>query len=414
MSDHSEVQPVRPSRRMVILDALRGFALLGIALGNYPEFSLWAFLSESEQTMMPSAKADSVVHWLQCLLVDGKFYMVFSVLFGIGFTIIIDRAMNRGANGFQIFYRRMTLLLLMGAAHMMFLWSGDILLLYAAIGMLLPLFRRCKERQLLYWAAFFLLLPVAVTLWRTMTGLDPAQWLYEQWWSVAGEQGINESNFASWLRDADSYGQVFSFLIQGAVERMWEFVGGQRYFKVLGLFLIGYYIGRRKIVQHLEEHRTLLNKVFMAGVLPGLPLSVFYALSSVHGRPWGTVTHEMLYAMSVYPLGLAYMAGLCLLYLKCRTWPCWRFLAYPGRMALSCYILQSVFGIVLFYGIGFGWGTSIGFWQAELISLGVFALEIFLSFVWLRYFNFGLLEWIWRMLTYGKRFRLIKENTEDK
>ena len=226
---------------------------------------------------------------------------------------------------------------------------------------------------------------------------------------MAAGQGITEDNFAYWLRDAEAYGQVFSFLLQGAVERMWEFVGGQRYFKVLGLFLVGYWIGRQKVFQHLEEHRGLVNKVLMAGVLPGLPLSVCYTLSSINGHPWGNVAHEILYAMSVYPLGLAYMASLCLLYLKCRTWSCWRLLASPGRMALSCYILQSVAGIILFYGIGFGLGTSLGLWQTELVSLGVFALEICLCQIWLRYFNFGLLEWFWRVLTYGKWFPLIRE-----
>lgn len=104
--------------------------------------------------------------------------------------IIIDHAMRRGADGFHIFFRRMTLLLLIGAAHMMLLWSGDILLLYAAVGLLLPLFRHCGERTLLRWAVFFLLLPVVVTLWRVLTGLNPADWLYTRWWSVAAGQGI--------------------------------------------------------------------------------------------------------------------------------------------------------------------------------------------------------------------------------
>lgn len=82
-------------------------------------------------------------------------------------------------------------------------------------------------------------------------------------------------------------------------------------------------------------------------------------------------------------------------------------------MALSCYILQSVAGIILFYGIGFGLGTSFGLWQTELVSLGVFALEICLCQIWLRYFNFGLLEWFWRMLTYGKWFPLIREKQRN-
>ena len=81
--------------------------------------------------------------------------------------------------------------------------------------------------------------------------------------------------------------------------------------------------------------------------------------------PWGDMTHDLLYTLSVYPMGLAYMSGLCLLYLRFDSWPCWRLLAYPGRMALTCYISQSVIGLFLFYGIGLGWGTSFGLWQTE-------------------------------------------------
>lgn len=403
-----KAQPVKASQRIVVLDALRGFALMGIALANYPEFTLWTFLSETEQAEMPSARIDNIVHWLQYLLVDGKFYTIFSILFGIGFSIIITHAMQRQSNGFSIFFRRMTILLLIGLAHIMLIWSGDILMLYAAIGLLLPLFRNCKNRQLLQWACFFFLLPIAISAWRTLSGINPAHWFYQKWWSVATSQGINEQNFATWLRDAKTYPDTFSFLLQGAVERTWEFVNGQRYFKVLGLFLIGYYIGRQQLFQQLKQNKQLLLKMFRTGIFIAFPLSIAYAWHCANNHPWGSTAHELLYAVSVYPLGATYMAALCLLYLKFPKATSWRILAYTGRMALTCYILQSLFGILLFYGIGFGWGTSMGLWQSELISLIVFSIETLLCSCWLRFFNFGPLEWLWRMLTYWKWFPLVK------
>ena len=133
--------PVAVRQRYIILDALRGFALLGIVLANFPEFSLWTFLSDEAQAALPTAALDRGCHWLLYLLVDGKFYTLFSLLFGMGFSIIIANAARRGADGFRIFYRRMTVLLLIGLVHLLFLWSGDILALYALMGMLLPLFR---------------------------------------------------------------------------------------------------------------------------------------------------------------------------------------------------------------------------------------------------------------------------------
>lgn len=88
----SQGAPVAVKQRYIILDALRGFALLGIALANFPEFSLWTFLSEEAQTALPTASIDRGCHWLLYLLVDGKFYTLFSLLFGMGFSIIIANA----------------------------------------------------------------------------------------------------------------------------------------------------------------------------------------------------------------------------------------------------------------------------------------------------------------------------------
>ena len=123
MEPKGRVGPVTAKQRYIILDALRGFALLGIAIANFPEFSLWTFLSEADAAAMPTASVDRVVHWAEYLLVDGKFYTLFSLLFGIGFSIIIGNAAKRGANGFGIFYRRMTLLLVIGLLHLFFLFS---------------------------------------------------------------------------------------------------------------------------------------------------------------------------------------------------------------------------------------------------------------------------------------------------
>ena len=147
MVSTNDISPVKTSERYVILDALRGFALLGICMANFPEFSLYTFLSPEAAAAMPTAVADTITRYLLYILVDGKFYTLFSLLFGIGFSIIIRNAERKGANGFRIFYRRMGMLLLFGFLHLMFIWSGDILMLYALLGMLLPLFRRASDKN---------------------------------------------------------------------------------------------------------------------------------------------------------------------------------------------------------------------------------------------------------------------------
>lgn len=398
----SELSPVSGRQRHVFLDALRGFALLGICLANYPEFSLYTFQPDDVISAMPSAKADSVVHFLLYLLVDGKFYTLFSLLFGIGFSIIISHAAERGSSGMLIFYRRMLVLVLIACCHLMLIWSGDILLLYAVLGMILPVFRNVPDRRILCFAGFMLILPILIDTVCSCFGIFLAKYPYDQWWRYAGMYGITEANFGTWLRDAVSYGDVFAFLKQGAWERMYEFVDGNRYFKVFGLFLIGFVIGRHKVYADLDAHRRLLKKVALWGVSIGMPMSVLYAWSAVSGHPWGRPMHSVLYFVSVYPLGFGYAAVLALF---CAGHPhlrIWKVFAAPGRMALTNYISQSVIGFLLFYGVGFGLGASMGLCATELVAICVFSFQILFSMFWLRIFRYGPLEWIWRMLTYGR------------
>ena len=402
MLSTNDISPVKTSERYVILDALRGFALLGIFMANFPEFSLYTFLSPEAVAAMPTAVADTITRYLLYVLVDGKFYTLFSLLFGIGFSIIIRNAERKGANGFRIFYRRMGMLLLFGFLHLMFIWSGDILMLYALLGMLLPLFRRVSDKKLLGWALFFLILPIAMDGVCEMTHTNLALPFIHLQDTYCAKYGINEANFAYWLHDAEDYGTVFQFLVQGACVRMQEFIIGNRYFKVLGLFLIGFYIGRHRVYADLEGGRNLLVKVFRRGFTLGLPYSLLYAWSSMSGHPFGNTLHSVCYFISVYPLGFAYASGLCLLYLKWKEGSIWKWLAAPGRMALTNYLGQSVIGMFLFYGIGLGWGSTIGLWQTEVIVLAVFLFQMLFSRLWLSGFKFGPLEWIWRMLTYGK------------
>ncbi|MBQ3634090.1 MAG: DUF418 domain-containing protein [Bacteroidales bacterium] len=401
-SSTETASPVR--QRIVILDALRGFALFGIALANFPEFSLYDFLHEFFPTGSGALGYDTVARFLQALFVNGKFYTIFSVLFGIGFSIIISNVRRRGLAPMPVFYRRMVVLALIGFAHLMLLWSGDILLLYALCGMILPLFDRCCQRTILISSVVFLSLPVLVSLVRPLLPFSLPSLLYDSWWSVASSVGISEDNFALFLHDADSYADVHRFLLQGAVERCWEFVSSSRYFKVVGLFLLGFYIGRSGMLSSLSSHTRVIYTAIAVGLFVALPLSVVSALSSIGYVSLSPFIASLLYLFGVYPLGLAYMAALALLYIHLPDLRIWRFFALTGRMALSCYILQSLFGVFLFYGVGLAFGGTLSLCETLLVATAVFLVESILCALWLRFFKFGPLEWLWRILTYLKIF----------
>lgn len=395
-----DIGPTTERQRHVILDALRGLALMGIALANFPEFGLWTFLSSEEQTAMSTVHIDEIVRFLQYMLVDGKFYTIFSVLFGIGFSLILAH------HGRRLFVRRMLILVVIGFLHLMFIWSGDILLLYAIGGLILTLFVGIKDKALLILALSLILIPVGLDALTEYWGIDFAAPFYQAWWDQAEAQGINEANFASWLRDAQNYSQMLAFLIQGAYERIWEFVEGHRLPKVIGLFMLGYLVGKHRLYARLQE--LPLKRLFWPVLLIALPLSILYAWSAVSGHPWGRTIHSLLYAVSVIPMAFVYIIGVCLICLRRPDAAVFRWLAAPGRMALTNYISQSLFGILLFYGLGCGLGTSFGLIHIELTALGIFFLQIILSRLWLHYFHFGPLEWLWRLFTYGRYFPIFK------
>ena len=393
--------PTTEKQRHVILDALRGLALMGIALANFPEFGLWTFLSSEKQAAMSTANIDEIVRFLQYMLVDGKFYTIFSLLFGIGFSLILAR------HGRRLFVRRMLLLVIIGFLHLMFIWSGDILLLYAVGGLILTLFVGLSDKSLLILALSLILIPVGLDALTEFGGIDFAAPFYQAWWHEAEAQGINEANFASWLRDADSYGQMFAFLVQGAYERMWEFVEGHRLPKVVGLFMMGYLVGKHRLFARLQELN--LRRVFLWAALVGIPMSLLYAWSAVNGHPWGRTLHSALYAVSVIPLAIIYIIGICLFYTHNSKSSIFQWLAAPGRMALSCYISQSLIGIIIFYGLGFGLGTTLGLIHIELIAIVVFLIQMVVSRFWFRFFRFGPLEWLWRMFTYGHYYPIYRQ-----
>ncbi|MBP5770321.1 MAG: DUF4838 domain-containing protein [Bacteroidaceae bacterium] len=396
--------PTTGRDRYLVLDALRGFALLGIVLANFPEFGLWTFLTTEEQSQLPTAEVDGVLYFLLYMFVDGKFYTIFSLLFGIGFSLFLARH-SRGR-----FLRRMLLLMLFGAIHLFFIWSGDILLLYAIAGLLLTLFVSCSDRTLSWLAVILIFLPIGFDVLTAFFAIDFAAPFHAAWWDEAAERGISEENFATWLRDAETYPQMFAFLCQGAYERLWEFVSGHRLPKVLALFIVGYLIGKHRLFARLTD--LPLSRFLRCATLPALFLSALYAFSATHGRPWGLTIHSILYAFSVIPLAFCYVAAFCLLFTKKgerqRPTSVFTLMAAPGRMALTNYILQSLIGILLFYGLGFGLGTSFGLIYILLTALAVFLLQIFFSRLWLSHFLFGPLEWFWRICTYGRYFKILK------
>jgi uncharacterized protein len=410
----SKSLPVSLTERSDILDVLRGFALLGILMDNIFGFTGWGYMLQATRESLSTWPADGILGLLELTFVKGKFYSLFSLLFGIGFSIILIRNEQRGVNPLKIFYRRLFILLLIGAAHMFFLWEGDILFLYALIGLFLPLFRKCSDKAILIWAVALILSPILIDVIKVFFQVKPGEFLQRIAISVDDQNGIMGDEYRNYLfREGSGYKEWRNWQESGYLWRYSYLIESNRIPKVLGMFLIGFYAGRKMMYANLEYYTLLFKKIRKWGFIIGIPTALacsYFEIDEKYIPQLGGLLDTVTYAISVVPLSLAYVSAICLYWMKKRDSK-WMYLAPVGRMALTNYILQTVFCIIIFYGVGLGFGGNIGPSVFLPIALGIYMLQVLLSNIWFRYFLYGPLEWIWRGLTYGKRLKMLKDNS---
>ncbi len=404
---HDDLAPVGGSERIELLDMVRGFALAGILLANLVSFAGYYVTSPARLAASPTARLDALtVAWMN-LAVEGKFYSLFSLLFGVGFALQMRRTEQRGADFRRLFLRRMGALLGLGLFHLLLLWHGDILTLYALMGMVLLLFRRVSDRALAGWTVGLLFIPLLLQLAMMSTGsaLDPTppfQALSRAIQDVAGGPGATLFS----LRSSDDAGQVFLGNLANAVQRPGSYLRTGRPAQVLSMFVLGVWVARQLLPDPLR-HRRLLVRVLAGGLLLGVPANAVYAWSSARTGASFALTPAGLaqtaaYAVGVVPLALAYASGLALLW---GTMPGRRVLScfVPlGRMALTNYLGQTLLGLLLFYGYGLNLMGKVGMvWVLPLTALVLLA-QWGVSVLWLRHHAHGPVEALWRRLTYGR------------
>ena len=408
-----QIYPVSISERSDILDTLRGLALLGVLLDNVFGFTGWGFLTQANREALSTWPADGIIGLLEQTFINGKFYSLFSLLFGIGFSIILIRNEQKGINPLKIFYRRLFILLIIGAGHLFLLWEGDILFLYALIGMLLPLFRKCSDKTLLIWAVALIASPILFDIVSVFFHYKNGNFLEAMAQSIDKKTGLPiDDTYGQYLyKDGSGWQEWRNWQASGWLYRYSYILDSNRIPKVLGMFLIGFYAGRKMIYANLENYVSIFKLLRRWGFIIGIPSAIactYFEFFGKHIPDAMGLAHTIFYAISVVPLCLAYVSVICLQWIKMKGNSKWKILAPMGRMALTNYLLQTILGITIYYGIGLGFGGNIGPTIFIPVSLGVYVLQIIYSTWWLKYFNYGPFEWIWRMLTYGKILPLKK------
>jgi uncharacterized protein len=217
------------------------------------------------------------------------------------------------------------------------------------------------------------------------------------------------ADYAVYLYKNAGWPEWRNWLASGWAYRYSYILSSNRIPKILGMFLLGFYTGRKMMYAQLENRISLFKKLRFWGLLIGVPAcaATFYFefFANKIPDPVG-LFYSIFYALGVVPLSLAYTSILCLMWINKKGNHLMKYFAPVGRMALTNYIMQTVLSIGLFYGVGLGLGGYIGPTLFIPIGLCVYAFQILYSTVWFTYFNYGPLEWIWRQLTYGKRLPL--------
>lgn len=395
--------PVDARHRIALLDGLRGFALAGIFLVNARYFSGVFLLPPADAAALPLARFDAATAWVVGVLVEGKFVALFSLLFGAGFALQ-ERRSPEGAAFDARFRRRLWGLLAIGALHALLLWAGDILAIYALLGFTLPWLRRRSDGFVLRLAAALWLLPVALyaVLWAAgMPGLFELAATLEP--APTGPP-LPERMQAAFAQG--TYGAVLWANALTLAARLFELLLEGFFAKVLALFLAGYVAGRRRLFRDAALHRRALRRVVAVGAPLGLAACTAWTVLEARdvflpASGLGLV-QAAAYAVGVPALAAAYAAGLARWFGRPSGGAVLRALAPTGRTALTGYLLQSVAGVGLFYGLGLGLYQRVGLTGTVLLALAVVALQLALSAAWLRAFRYGPAEWLWRCWTYGR------------
>ncbi len=422
-SAHSVVPvgPTSPGNRIVALDVLRGFALLGILFVNIMHFSGVASVGQEW-----TGFADKAVQGFIQFFVRSKFLTMFAMLFGIGFAMQIARLEEKTGHYLWTYGRRLLVLCLFGVAHNV-LDPAEVLYGYAIFGAFLLLFRRVSLKALLLWALLLMPLPYlhAAIVSTLATAETPSQVLEEaeqteqqtnqqveiededtdsgnSWNPYAGERAIR-------VHSEGDLSEVLAYNIQFFINRhtsswvnyLW---GGP---VLLPLMLLGVFIGRRRIMERIHDEIPLLRKAFWIGLGFGIAGTWFSKIlfgwaAMADWDPWIGFAGNMLRVLANWGMALGYGAGIVLLIQRDFWKKCLAPLQAVGRLALTNYLLQTLICTTLFYAYGLGLYGMFGPAAAGLLAIAIYLFQVALSLLWTRRFQFGPAEWLWRSITYGR------------
>lgn len=361
----ADVTPSPVRERIHALDVLRGVAVGGILFANVLVFFGLTFMPPDRMAALPTVAADNAALFLERVFVEGKFYSVFSLLFGIGFGLQLARG---GDAALPRFKRRLRILLAIGAVHAFLIWAGDILMLYALLGFTMPWFARKSNRALVRWSVALLTVPTALYIVALavsmLVGSGSAQ--------TSPGSGVPPTILKFF--EAMGRGGFKDALIGNLVflaGRWADLIFTVRFPKVLAMFVLGLWTVRTGLALSPSSHRPTLVRWSMLGWGIGLPANIIAAWAFEHW-PYLPPSIGGLLGVAMQAVGIPMLA-----------------LGYATTIALL--VADGRRSITVFAPVG-----------RMAIAAAIILLQIPLSAWWLSRYRFGPVEWIWRRLTYAR------------
>ena len=403
------IAPYRESERLVILDFLRGLALFGILIVNMSFYNSPIF-SQSGGLSLWTDTSNQVTRMFIWFFFESKFYPLFSLLFGIGFYLFMQKA-EESMRELTFRYRiRLAYLLLFGLLHVFLLWHGDILVVYAIFGFVMTWFRKSSNKTLIVTSVVFLLIPVMLTA-AVVALIELAKMLPEA--AVEIESGFADQqeyikeriSMALTTYSEGSYAEIFRMRLNE-----YSFVLGGVIFmfpNIISFFLIGIYMGRNRFFADPGTGLRRLRKLFLWSLPVALAFNAIYLYYASLGS-FTTPDINLLLMITGAIFGGAsmmfvYLYLFTLMFHKGVFGRLGRVISTAGRMAFTNYLTQTIICTTIFYSYGFGLYGKVNYWQGVIIAIMLFTIQLIWSHYWLKRFRFGPFEWLWRTLTYGKR-----------
>ncbi|MGZ0015336.1 DUF418 domain-containing protein [Yeosuana sp. AK3] len=378
--------------RIQILDVIRGFAIVSIMLlHNIEHFDVYYF---SDQLPSWMVALDKLIWDFLFFMFGGKSYAIFALMFGVTFAIQLTNQEQRGKPFRSRFAWRLLLLFGFGLLNSAF-FQGDILTIYAVIGLLLIPLSKLSEKVLLWLAAFLMLLPfewfqLYYALQHPLEKIsDPVSWTYF-------------GNMMAYISNESFMDTAVGNLTNGKIGvLLWNWENG-RFFSILALFIFGFILGKRHLFIWSETSKIFWNRLLTISLMAFIPLY----LIQTHLESWieSDIIRRSVLTIETAWTNLAFMmvlvSGLTLLFQKPYFKNKLMYFSYFGRMSLSNYIIQSIIGSSIYYGWGLGLYQYTGATYGLLIGI---TLTIFMGLFckwWAKRFNQGPFETLWHKATW--------------